>query len=534
MTMAGRRAGRRDWRALLIGAVGVLVGLADVSRGGEPSERLPSRGLVNPFFAFENGLRDGKYPTPAARAALLAELGYDGVGATGIRDLGPLLEGLDAHGQDLFSIYTGVRIDGDGPRYDAALPEAVRLLRGRRAVLWVFVVSQRLRPSDPAGDARALPILREVADLAAQDGVGIVLYPHAGFWVETSEDSVRVARATGRPNVGGSLNLCHWLKVSGEEGMGAFLEKELDWIHLVSVNGADRGGTTWKELIRPFGAGTYDTSALLRSLNAAGYTGPVGLQCYGVEGPSRAHLLRSIEAWRSQSAAVERPWVSLLGAPGLDSWREETGEWVTGGGVTLDPADDRKLTVTPGFGVAQNGQRGRTAHLFSRVTHGDVEAHIEFLVARGSNSGVYFQGRYEIQILDSWGVKEPTHGDCGGIYQRWKGGKGFEGRPPGVNASRRAGEWQSFDVIFRAPRFDANGRKVRDAVFERVVHNGRVVHESQRVTGPTRAAAFGDERPLGPLMLQGDHGPVAFRNVRLRVLADTEAPTGAPAPARGD
>jgi hypothetical protein len=140
------------------------------------------------------------------------------------------------------------------------------------------------------------------------------------------------------------------------------------------------------------------------------------------------------------------------------------------------------------------------------------------MVPKGSNSGVYFQGRYEIQILDSWGVKEPTYTDCGGIYERWKDDKGYEGHAPKVNASKEPGQWQSFDMIFRAPRFDAAGKKIANAKFEKVVHNGQIVHENVEVTGPTRAAVYEDEKPLGALVLQGDHGPVAYRNMWIEPL----------------
>ncbi len=177
-------------------------------------------------------------------------------------------------------------------------------------------------------------------------------------------------------------------------------------------------------------------------------------------------------------------------------------------------------SASAGTGVLVNGPTGRTCNLLSRIEHGDVEAHVEFMVPEGSNSGIYFQGRYEVQILDSWGKEEVNYGDCGGIYQRWNSQKrqGYEGHAPRVNASRRPGEWQTFDVVFRAPRFDGDGNKVANARFVKVVHNGIVVHENVEVTGPTRAATFSDEVPIGPLMLQGDHGPVAYRNIRLTVL----------------
>jgi len=203
---------------------------------------------------------------------------------------------------------------------------------------------------------------------------------------------------------------------------------------------------------------------------------------------------------------------------GFSSWHQPTGDWLIVGDVFSHPQDDKRLAWKSGSGTAVNGEKGDTQHLVSKLEHGDVDAHLEFIIPKGSNSGVYFQGRYELQVLDSWGVKEPTFTDCGGIYQRWTDGKGFEGRAPRVNASRRPGEWQTFDVTFRAPRFDDSGKKIANAKFIKVVHNGVVIHEHEEVTGPTRAPLFDDEKPLGPLMLQGDHGPVAYRNIRLRSL----------------
>ena len=218
------------------------------------------------------------------------------------------------------------------------------------------------------------------------------------------------------------------------------------------------------------------------------------------------------------ASAEDAEWIDLMKPEGLDSFRQPTGDWTVVGNVTKDTKNARLLTSEPGKGTVVNGTKGRTKHLFTKVEHGDIEAHIEFMVPEKSNSGIYFQGRYEIQVLDSWGVEKPKHGDCGGIYQRWKKGKGYEGRPPRVNASRKPGEWQSFDVIFRAPRFDKDGKKIANARLVKVVHNGTVVHENEELTGPTRASAYNDEKPLGPIMFQGDHGPVAYRNVRIRLL----------------
>jgi len=213
----------------------------------------------------------------------------------------------------------------------------------------------------------------------------------------------------------------------------------------------------------------------------------------------------------------------LLTGSDLSTWRAETGEWQVVGSAVMDTQDQSKIATLPGDGVIVNGPRGKTVDLLSKDQFGDIAAHVEFMIPKGSNSGVYFMGRYEIQVRDDWGETEPTYAgnECGGIYRRWdesRAPKGFEGRSPRVKAGRPPGEWQSFDVIFRAPRFDTEGRKVANARFERVVHNGVLVHEDIEVTGHTRAAAYKDEKPVGPLMLQGDHGPVAYRDIWIVLL----------------
>lgn len=184
-------------------------------------------------------------------------------------------------------------------------------------------------------------------------------------------------------------------------------------------------------------------------------------------------------------------------------------KWSIATRAFLDPDTPARLFAVPGDGVLLNGDDGRGVDLLTELEHGDCELHIEFNVAKGSNSGIYFQGQYEVQILDSFGkaAKDLKYGDCGGIYNH---------APPKSNESKMPGEWQSFDVVFQAPRFE-NGKKTANARFVKVVHNGVVIHENVEVKGPTTAALGGPERPLGPLMLQGDHGPVAFRNIRIKM-----------------
>ena len=217
--------------------------------------------------------------------------------------------------------------------------------------------------------------------------------------------------------------------------------------------------------------------------------------------------------------AVE--YLDLLDNHSYFYWRgrnDASHDWARVGSVVLNPEDPKQFVSKPGSGVFYNGPSGFTADLYLEWPHGDCELHLEFVVPEGSNSGVYLMGRYEIQILDSWEATELTFGSCGGIYARYIDGKTVGGKPPRVNASRPPGEWQSYDIIFHAPRFDADGNKVANAVFVKVVWNGQVIHENVEVDGPTRGALFETESARGPLMIQGDHGPVAYRNMILRPL----------------
>jgi hypothetical protein len=205
----------------------------------------------------------------------------------------------------------------------------------------------------------------------------------------------------------------------------------------------------------------------------------------------------------------------------LRAFRPTSANWRIAGGATVDRGRDLALVAEAGTGVLVNSPTDAAkGHLFTTFEHGDIDVALDVMLPKGSNSGVYLMGRYEVQLFDSWGVPQPTFADMGGIYQRWNerrgaGNEGFEGVPPRFNASRAPGLWQHLEIVFRAPRFDGR-RKVANARFVKVTLNGAVVQENVEVTGPTRAAPFEDERPTGPLMIQGDHGPVAVRNLQYK------------------
>ena len=221
-------------------------------------------------------------------------------------------------------------------------------------------------------------------------------------------------------------------------------------------------------------------------------------------------------------------WRALLNGHDTSGWHSRDGKpntWYTAKEVTLDQTGTRpRLLGTGGAGLVMiNGPDGRTTDFISDERFGDMELYLEFMIPPKSNSGVYVEGVYEVQILDSFGVKQPGVHDCGAIYERWIDGKGVGGSPPLVNASRAPGEWQSFHIWFRAPRFDSKGKKTQDAHFVKVELNGRVVQRDVDAPGPTRAALEIAEAAENPLMLQGDHGPVAFRNIYVRPIGGSAA-----------
>ncbi|MHC4265232.1 MAG: family 16 glycoside hydrolase [Planctomycetota bacterium] len=116
----------------------------------------------------------------------------------------------------------------------------------------------------------------------------------------------------------------------------------------------------------------------------------------------------------SMQKGSKEGWEDLLASDDMSSFREPKDDWMVVSDATINPDDDGLLTTTPGTGTIVNGLKGdRAPHLFTKAEYGDIEAHIEFMIPQGSNSGIYFQGRYELQILDSWGVEEPGSGGAG-------------------------------------------------------------------------------------------------------------------------
>ncbi len=188
--------------------------------------------------------------------------------------------------------------------------------------------------------------------------------------------------------------------------------------------------------------------------------------------------------------------------------------------------DLSKLNTLAGKGIlhCQPHTEGvKSEDILTNFEHGDINISFDFMMPKESNSGIYFQGQYEVQLYDSWGVKTPKVHDCGAIYERWdptrgKGNEGFEGHPPRQNVSFAPGLWQHMEISFLAPKFDNSGKKISNAKFVKVVQNGFLIHENIEMLAPTRGSLLPIEIAKGPIRLQGDHGEVVFKNFNYELL----------------
>lgn len=148
--------------------------------------------------------------------------------------------------------------------------------------------------------------------------------------------------------------------------------------------------------------------------------------------------------------------------------------------------------------------------LITETSYGDVKLEVEFMLAKESNSGLFFNGQYEVQVTDSFGIADDKMGpgDCGGLP--WT-------KAPTANACKKPGEWQKYEITFRAPKFEG-GKKVKNARIERTVLNGKTIMENVEIPEPTGGGIEGDEKPAGPFLLQGNEGVVAYRNLKITPL----------------
>jgi hypothetical protein len=201
-----------------------------------------------------------------------------------------------------------------------------------------------------------------------------------------------------------------------------------------------------------------------------------------------------------QNGGAPSDAIILFDGKDLSKWSN------TKGGEATWTVKDGAMVCTP-----------KTDSIITKEKFGDVQLHIEFATPlmpnekgqdRG-NSGVYFQGKYEVQVLDSYQSETYPDGQCASIYGE---------HPPLVNASLPPEQWQTYDIVFRAPKFDAEGKRT-EVGYITVFHNGVLVQDHSVVGGgATRAALYKESPGEGPLMLQDHWNTVRYRNIWIRRL----------------
>lgn len=254
------------------------------------------------FFVFDNGLPAQPPTTTDTRLDLVKSAGFDGLSwrVDVPETVGQILDGAKRRGLKVHAIYANIDLKDGRPVLDPRLKEIITRCKGAGTVIWPTITSKDFKNSDPAGDDIAVAGLRELAGLSEASGLRVAIYPHVGLWCHRVEDALRLAKKVNRPDVGLTFNLCHALMDGAEDRIPALLEEVAPHLLVVSINGADSHAAerTWPHLIRPLGQGTYDVGIVLRKLEALGYKGPVGLQCYNVTGDPAVHLPASVAAWR--------------------------------------------------------------------------------------------------------------------------------------------------------------------------------------------------------------------------------------------
>jgi len=259
-----------------------------------------------PFFALCMDTHDARKRTLSEQARMLRELGYDGMGHLWLDDVAERLRTADAAGLKVYQIYLNVLLDSPDQPYDSRLKDVVPLLNGRHVQL--AVLFKGAKPSDERLDPVALRILREIAALTRTTDIQIVLYPHAKFWLERVEDGIRLAREMQPTDVRVMFNLCHWLAGDDEQNLVPLLRQAKPYLAAITINGADTAAEIHAKTgnwIQPLDSGSFDMHGFLKAVKKSGYTGPIGLQCYGISGDARENLTRSMVAWQKLSAALK-------------------------------------------------------------------------------------------------------------------------------------------------------------------------------------------------------------------------------------
>jgi sugar phosphate isomerase/epimerase len=259
--------------------------------------------LDNIFYCFNNGVRTLPNAPVGfeAQAALVKRLGYDGLAGHTEDSYFELRAAMDRVGLEMPEIYIAMNIVDGKISYHEALKKILEHSKDRDLLVTLHLHADEFMDHKTEGDELFVEGIRDLADFAAPLNIKIAIYLHVNFYCERLEHAMDLAEKIHRKNAGVVFNLCHILKVDGEEGWEEKALAALPRLFMVSINGADSGNTKemgWDRLIQPLGEGSFNTYELIKLLKDNGYDGKFGLQCYNIQQDCEVALTKSINTWK--------------------------------------------------------------------------------------------------------------------------------------------------------------------------------------------------------------------------------------------
>ena len=259
--------------------------------------------LNNPFYCFGNAMSLPNAPKSfEEQAALVKKIGYNAISGSGVENYFEFRKALDQEGLKLPEIYIELNIDQGIALGETKLKKIIRDSKDRDLLITLPISSKLYKNNQLEGDVKLVEILTDLADYAAVYHVKLAIYPHFSNYCESIDHALKIASMAGRSNIGIVFNLCHFLKVDGQDKIEAAVTKAMPYLMMVSICGADSGDTKnmdWNRLIQPLGSGSFNTYDFIKLVKDKGYNGIVGLQCYNIKVDAQAALFQSLATWNS-------------------------------------------------------------------------------------------------------------------------------------------------------------------------------------------------------------------------------------------
>jgi sugar phosphate isomerase/epimerase len=470
---------------------------------------LAKKSVSRSFFPYVPSISDSAKHSLAEQAKLYRELGYDGAGELaqelGFPDFGhpkgvtvpERVASLEEEGLRLNLVTGQIRLEQKQAIDLAKVKEIMPALARHKTILGVVLSGNRKADLD----AKAVAVLNQLADLAEPHGVEIAIYPHAGDYLQTVEEAVRVAAKVKRPKqVGVIFNLYHWMLVDRDRTLKAALTQARPWLKIINIHGSSKD----KAQILPLDQGDFDQSQIISILDEIDYCGPVGLFCYSIGGDARKHLTASMNKWKSLSPQVPEDAIILFDGTDTSAWMQHSGMRMPTNEEVKNAAPCHYKIIDGALEVTDPG------HLVTKQRFNDFRFHTEVWLPdeEGMNSGIWTHFRY-CNAIRGRGEKDGKY-RLGAIYGL---------KPPDIDASKPADTWQTLDITFRNARFDKAGKKTEKARMT-VLLNGKKVHDDVELPSICPTLIEPEGATPGPIVLENHSaaGRVRFRNIWVQPL----------------